>query len=92
VPVSANYTDGDYMGFWTSGVDVFTPHNFYWDSTGLTFDETYSNWAAGEPNNQGDEDCVDIFPYVDFKWNDQNCDKEQYFICEWRSSCNCNPN
>lgn len=32
---------------------------------------TYSNWAAGEPNNAGDEDCTQIYP--DGGWNDLNC-------------------
>ena len=31
----------------------------------------YTNWNGGEPNNSGNEDCVQIYP--DGKWNDLNC-------------------
>ncbi len=31
----------------------------------------YTNWHAGEPNNSGDEDCVQIYP--DGQWNDLSC-------------------
>lgn len=42
-----NYTDpASYLAFWTSGVDVFTPFEFYWDSNGLTFDETYTDYGV----------------------------------------------
>jgi hypothetical protein len=58
--VSRNYTASPYVRFWTSGVDVFTPHDFYWDTTGVSLNKTYSNWGPGEPNNQGNEHCVDI--------------------------------
>lgn len=86
---SRNYTLSDEVAFWTSGVDVFTPRDFYWDSTGLTLNGTYSNWSAGEPNNlNGIEQCVDLFSKKNYLWNDNNCKNEQFFICEWHSSCN----
>lgn len=31
----------------------------------------YTNWNGGEPNNSGNEDCVQIYP--DGKWNDLKC-------------------
>ena len=31
----------------------------------------YTNWAGGEPNNSGDEDCTQIFP--NGQWNDLSC-------------------
>ena len=31
----------------------------------------YTNWNGGEPNNSGNEDCVQIYP--DGRWNDLNC-------------------
>jgi len=89
--VSRNYTAGDDVAFWTSGVDVFKPRDFYWDTTGVSLNETYSNWAAGEPNDfygNGTEHCVEINSYKSYDWNDRNCDQENYFVCEWHSSCN----
>ncbi len=32
---------------------------------------TYTNWAPGEPNNAGNENCTQIYP--DGMWNDLNC-------------------
>lgn len=36
---------------------------------------TYTNWAPGEPNNSGNEDCVQIYPTGSNpgKWNDLSC-------------------
>ncbi len=36
---------------------------------------TYTNWAAGEPNNSGNEDCVQIYPggANPGRWNDLSC-------------------
>src|SRR5690554_316808 len=33
---------------------------------------TYTNWAPGEPNNSGNEDCTQIYP-AQGTWNDLNC-------------------
>lgn len=41
----------------------------------------YSNWAPGEPNNEGDEDCVEIF--ANGKWNDKSCNENHLVICEF---------
>lgn len=42
----------------------------------------YSNWAPGEPNNNGgNEDCVEIF--TNGKWNDKSCGEKRLVICEF---------
>lgn len=33
----------------------------------------FTNWYAGEPNLQLDENCLIAFRWNDFKWNDLNC-------------------
>ena len=49
---------------------------------------TYSNWAAGQPDNDnGDQDCgliqYDSEKNVDWTWTDENCDDYiASFICE----------
>ena len=49
--------------------------------TGEPFD--YTNWANGEPNNDGKENYIEFYSGAsDYKWNDGK-DNSGYFICEW---------
>ncbi|XP_061490946.1 pulmonary surfactant-associated protein D-like isoform X2 [Rhineura floridana] len=41
----------------------------------------YSNWAQGEPNNLGNEHCVEM--HLDGKWHDRACSLEWLIICEF---------
>ncbi|XP_029771515.1 pulmonary surfactant-associated protein D isoform X2 [Suricata suricatta] len=42
----------------------------------------YSNWAPGEPNNNGGaENCVEIF--TNGKWNDKACGERRLVVCEF---------
>ncbi len=40
----------------------------------------YLNWNGGEPNNAGNEDCVQLYPSG--AWNDINCATPYAVICE----------
>ncbi|KAM3913290.1 pulmonary surfactant-associated protein D-like [Leptodactylus fuscus] len=42
---------------------------------------TYSNWNTNEPNQQGDEDCVEM--QLSGKWNDRACKDKRLNICEF---------
>ncbi|XP_028713219.1 CD209 antigen-like protein 2 isoform X1 [Peromyscus leucopus] len=42
-----------------------------------------SFWKEGEPNNDGDEDCVELFPD---KWNDNKCTEQNFWVCEQPSA------
>ncbi|XP_069836807.1 mannose-binding protein C-like [Dendropsophus ebraccatus] len=44
---------------------------------------TYSNWNPKEPNQHGNEDCVEILSGG--KWNDVPCDLKRLLICEFSS-------
>ncbi len=54
---------------WIGYSDAVTEGSYVWyDGAPLS----YSNWAAGEPNDAGGvEDCTQIYP--DGSWNDLNC-------------------
>jgi hypothetical protein len=52
----------------------------------------YTNWNEGQPNNQNDQDCVEVHVCSDAttcgdpdwvgQWNDEECNDDQAFICE----------
>jgi hypothetical protein len=47
-----------------------------------------TNWNSGEPNNAGNEDCVEtIMP--EYVWNDLACNAEKFFICKKCNFPNC---
>lgn len=57
---------------WIGFNDETTEGTFEWyDQSPIT----YTNWAPGEPNNAGDEDCVQIYPAgaSPGTWNDLPC-------------------
>ncbi|XP_073542093.1 pulmonary surfactant-associated protein D-like [Phyllobates terribilis] len=43
----------------------------------------YTNWNKGEPNQAGEEDCVEM--QDSGKWNDRNCEEQRLIICEFYS-------
>ena len=69
-----------------SGEDVWIGYNdrnsegsFSWvDGTSNSF----TKWSGGEPNNSGEEDCVESWTSGG-NWNDQKCDQSRYFVCNY---------
>ncbi|XP_070534543.1 uncharacterized protein [Ptychodera flava] len=54
---------------------------------------TYTAWAPNEPNNGGysqhDENCVHLWWRQYFKWNDNWCESQIYFICQTGIASRC---
>lgn len=68
--VSLGYGDGDVV--WIGFSDEISEGSFVWyDQSPIS----YTNWAPGEPNQAGDEDCVQIYPggANPGTWNDLPC-------------------
>jgi len=43
----------------------------------------YTNWASGEPNNAGGENCALMWPHTSqLKWNDAPCNHQVSAICQ----------
>ena len=71
---------GDTSNTWLGGHDRDTEGTFAW-SDGTAWDETFTNWKSGQPNNGGDgQHCVSL--RSDQTWDDVLCSKQQQFVCE----------
>ncbi|XP_051757313.1 C-type mannose receptor 2-like [Ctenopharyngodon idella] len=42
---------------------------------------SFRYWYPGEPNNAGNEICVEIYPNAQGQWNDDPCNKQHPFVC-----------
>ena len=71
MPTSTNY-------FWIGINDLAAEGTFQYATGG---DLVYTNWNAGEPNNSGDEDCVEFYNGLT-AWNDRPCNVKWPSICE----------
>ncbi|XP_035668923.1 hepatic lectin-like [Branchiostoma floridae] len=68
--------------FWIGLSDKYTEGTFMWaDGTKLDgFD--FTNWAPNEPNAQSGQNCVHMWSVYDYKWDDDYCYRQKYFICQ----------
>jgi hypothetical protein len=57
-------------GAWIGLNDISQEGQFIWEADGSIL--TFSNWNPPNPNNDGNEDCVVMGPFVD-KWADTPC-------------------
>ena len=61
--------------------DLVDEGQFCWESDLTSLN--YTNWLIGEPDNLGDEDCVEILGMAAFEWNDADCSKmESHAVCQ----------
>jgi len=66
------------QNIWLGGSDASKEGTWVWsDGTSVI----YSNWAPGEPNNSGSQDCLEG-NWHDFKWDDDSCTSENLFLCK----------
>jgi len=59
--------------YWIGASDLATEGSFVWAESHEAVD--YANWRPGEPNNDDNEDCVEMGWNSDgaFGWNDKHC-------------------
>ncbi|MFZ1379488.1 MAG: HYR domain-containing protein [Saprospiraceae bacterium] len=73
------YVASKLMGLtaWIGGTDKINEGTFGWDNRDPFI---YRNWLAGQPDNAGNQDYIEMRP--DGKWNDQFEHISNEFICE----------
>jgi hypothetical protein len=67
---------------WIGANDMVSEGSWVWE-TGQDFSQTFVNWAPGEPNSDGNEDCCLL--YGDSRsgwWNDEQCSTRRAYVCE----------
>lgn len=64
---------------WIGATDCATD-KWIWASTFAPV--TYSNWYSNEPNGKTKENCGEIYPTYNGKWNDSVCENEYVFVCK----------
>ena len=70
--------EGDWI--WNSGNNAVQ----FWEGNenGSAVMNRYEDWAAGEPNNDGNEDCGAL-SFNQYHWDDRNCSNMYAnFVCE----------
>ncbi|XP_044129879.1 pulmonary surfactant-associated protein D-like isoform X4 [Bufo gargarizans] len=72
--IAQNYNMFPFLGI----TDIQTEGTFrYSDGKSIT----YSNWNIREPNQAGEEDCVEM--QLNGKWNDKQCQEKRLNVCEF---------
>jgi len=59
--------------------DIKIEGSFVWDD-GTSINSGFSSWDCGQPYDNGNEDCVEI--YREHTWNDASCYNQHIVWCE----------
>lgn len=70
--------------WWIAGTDLGNDGHFVWITTTKTmgYKTGYTNFAPGEPNNIGNEHCVEAGWPGGTLWNNRGCDGRRRYVCE----------
>jgi hypothetical protein len=66
---------------WIGATDATSEGIFHWTDNDV-ISNGYTNWDPAEPNNEGDEDCVEVKSYHG-RWNDEECDYKIRYVCQY---------
>ena len=74
-------TGGEFH-YWTNGNDIDVQNKWVWGYPGGQAIGNYQNWAMSDPNGGTNEDCIELYGFLDFKWVDIPCTSLLFYICE----------
>ena len=63
---------------WLGINDIHTEGNWVWSDGSAA---NFVNWHAGEPNNNGNQDCGQMY---NGRWDDDKCQELKSFICKMK--------
>ena len=69
---------------WLDGTDMDNEGQWEWSADGERIKTAY--WANGEPNNSGDEACLEH--NGEGSWNDMPCARKQKYLCKLKGIVN----
>jgi len=75
--VSSLVTPVDHV--WLGFTDSENEDDWLWEDGSEVY---YTNWASGEPNDAGGEDCAEMY-VSSADWNDISCTDTNYVVCEY---------
>eukprot|EP00058_Branchiostoma_floridae_P014529 XP_002600017.1 hypothetical protein BRAFLDRAFT_74138 [Branchiostoma floridae] len=76
----------DFEDFWIGLSGGDTDGNWRWaDGTRLGVGCAFTNWAPYEPSDNNGQNCVQMWSAYDYKWDDDFCYLQKYFICQIES-------
>ncbi|XP_048738440.1 perlucin-like protein isoform X2 [Ostrea edulis] len=66
--------------FWIGATDAIVEGGWRWMPH---FDKIdYNDWIPGQPNDNHNQDCMQLYHAVQYHWDDDHCEEQKYFICE----------
>ncbi|XP_033121462.1 hyalin-like [Anneissia japonica] len=65
---------------WIGFTDLAVEGTFKWVESGTISD--YDDFAYGQPNQYGNEDCVKISDYFSGRWDDFSCSTQYAYVCQ----------
>ncbi|KAI8486417.1 hypothetical protein Bbelb_359160 [Branchiostoma belcheri] len=69
--------------YWIGLNDLKVEKTWTWSDGTPVSECVFTNWAPGQPNNYGQgQDCAHLWKGKGFKWDDDGCGKQKYFICQ----------
>ena len=66
---------------WIGGNDIEEEGTWQWKWPTACYPFEFTFWKSGEPNNKGDEDCMELWVGNKGRWNDKKCSAKGNFVC-----------
>jgi hypothetical protein len=66
--------------FWIGATDLKAEGNWTWMPSVDKIE--FTDWYPGQPNNDQDQNCMQLYHAYLYHWDDDHCNEHKSFICE----------